>query len=295
MAITERFVDAMGSWRRLTEAAETAVLDNVAATTPWLAPALPAAISFGHMRDYLGFDDWLAIVGAVCIEFLGLAAVHTSFQLWSYNDTKRESDQSAPVRWAIAAGGAYLLVILLVNGGLEAAAVGTWTVMAAAGIMAKALLSLLSVVAAFILAIRAQHSRRLALQAQDKQARRDAQELGQLRKFVPELKETKRLLRESRQEVAALKQQVQAAEQVGARLERADAAMKRLQQQLDTAAKERDDLRQLWDALPPTYKAAVSYHLDLGTTRDVAETYGTSKATVSRVHKTLFGVNGAGD
>ena len=180
------FEEAMRRWRSITQAAEGALLDNIAATTPWLAPALPAAIAYGNMTDHLHFDRWLAFVGALVIEFLGLAAVHTAFQLWEFNETKNDSEQAAPFRWSVYAGAFYLFIIIVVNIILETAvALDMW--LEGSQIVGKALLSFLSVVAAFVLALRSQHARRLAVKEQVKQERRDAYELGRLRKLVGEL------------------------------------------------------------------------------------------------------------
>lgn len=180
------FEEAMRRWRSITQAAEGALLDNIAATTPWLAPALPAAIAYSNMTEHLAFDPWLAFIGALVIEFLGLAAVHTAFQLWEFNETKNDSEAEAPFLWAVSAGGFYLFIIIVVNILLEtAAAMGVW--LEGSQITGKALLSLLSVVAAFVLALRSQHARRLAVKEQLKKERRDAYDLGRLRKQVGEL------------------------------------------------------------------------------------------------------------
>lgn len=192
------FEEAMRRWRSITQAAEGALLDNIAATTPWLAPALPAAIAYGNMTNHLGFDEWLAFIGALVIEFLGLAAVHTAFQLWEFNETKNDSEQAAPFRWSVYAGAFYLFIIIVVNIILETAvALGMW--LEGSQILGKALLSLLSVVAAFVLALRSQHARRLAVKEQKTQERRDANELGRLRKLVGELETAVSSLRDELQ------------------------------------------------------------------------------------------------
>lgn len=192
------FEEAMRRWRSVTQAAEGALLDNIAATTPWLAPALPAAIAYSNMTEHLAFDEWLAFVGALVIEFLGLAAVHTAFQLWEFNETKNDSEVEAPFWWAVGAGGFYLFIIIVVNIILETAvALNMW--LEGSQILGKALLSLLSVVAAFVLALRSQHARRLAVKEQLKQERRDAYELGRLRKLVGELETAVSSLRDELQ------------------------------------------------------------------------------------------------
>lgn len=142
-------------WRRITEALERTLVDNVAATVPWLAPIAPAYMAYRGVTNVLGWDAWVAWTVALAVEGLGLAVTSTAFQLWDWNDKKNLSDQAAPLWVAIAAEAFYLAVIVTVNVLLDGEA----------GIIeraAKALLSLLSVVAAVTLALRAQHARRLA-------------------------------------------------------------------------------------------------------------------------------------
>lgn len=209
------FEETMRRWRSITQAAEGALLDNIAATTPWLAPALPAAIAYSNMTDHLHFEPWLAFIGALVIEFLGLAAVHTAFQLWEFNETKNDSEVEAPFWWAVGAGGFYLFIIIVVNIILETAvALSMW--LEGSQILGKALLSLLSVVAAFVLALRSQHARRLAVKEQVKQERRDAYELGRLRKLVGELETA----------VSSLRDELQTERDAAAALEIANAELR---------------------------------------------------------------------
>lgn len=291
-----RFEIAMSRWRRMTQAAEGTLLDNVAATTPWLAPLLPASIAYANMRAYLGFDVWLAFVGALVIEFLGLAAVHTSFQLWQYNETKNQSDESAPFYWAVGAVVVYLSIVILVNVILEAANVTTWTSAALASVVAKALLSLLSIVAAFVLALRSQHARRLSVKQEAHEERSRAVELGRLRKAKADL-ETR--MAQMDQELTAVKEERDILKGVGAKLdqerhnrERLETKLKQIQGEHETAVTERERLETLWNTLPGDVKAAAVYHVGGGTVRELAEEYGTSPASVSRAGKRLFTENG---
>lgn len=152
--------------RQLTTETEATVIDLVTATIPWLAPLIPAYIAYWNMRDVLLFSGWLSGLGATVIEFLGLAAVHTAIQFWDYNRTRRKVDEAAPVYIAGAVGIFYLAVVLTVNVILDNAPIEQ--------LVAKALLSLISVPAGITLAIRAQHSRQLLQVAAEKQERRDA-------------------------------------------------------------------------------------------------------------------------
>lgn len=235
----ERFEGGMAGWQRITKAAEDTVLDNVAASTPWLGPVIPAALAYHNLVTYVGFPAWLAFVSALCIEFLGLSAVHTCFQLWQYNEEKRESDQDAPVAWALGTGASYILIVLVVNVILELSGVETITGQVVAIIVAKALLSLLSVVAAFVLALRSQHSRRLSEQKADKVKRQEAKELGQLRQAVPALKqklqEAEQLIREMKQTGRVNEQKAQQIETAEAKVVQVETEKKQLAQQIETS------------------------------------------------------------
>lgn len=196
------FEEAMRRWEHGIKIAEGSALNNLAATTPYLATAIPASIAYKHMTAYLDFGPTLALVAAACVEFLGLAAVHTSFQLWDWNEQKNQTEQEAPIKLAVISGIVYLVIVVTVNVILESSNVGkgNWSAAIVAEIVAKALLSLLSVVAAFVLALRSQHARRLAVKEQVKQERRDAYELGRLRKLVGELETAVSSLRDELQE-----------------------------------------------------------------------------------------------
>ena len=166
MSKTQKVISALTGWRDMTRALEALLVDNLAATSPWLAPVIPAYIGWRNMTTRLDFPNWVALVGALVIETLGLATVHTVFTLWDYNDGKRKIDQRAPVWVAVLIAAMYIVVVLTVN------------VLLDQGIrppieqVAQALLSLLSVVGSVTLAIRANHARRLAEIATEKEERR---------------------------------------------------------------------------------------------------------------------------
>ena len=84
-------------WSQLTRALEATLVDNLAATIPWLAPIVPAYMIYSSLAGEIGFPHWVAVLSAAVVEFLGLATVSTTFQLWDYNDAKRKTDQHTPV------------------------------------------------------------------------------------------------------------------------------------------------------------------------------------------------------
>lgn len=153
---------------------ESSAIETVSAITPWLAPLIPAYLTHTHAIGVLKYPAEIALVTAVAVEFLGLAAVNTAIEFWQYNDTqaaKRESriiglptdkaDKArqrrhvdAPFAVALASGVFYLTVVLSVNVLLSL------DQSALARVWANGLLSLLSVPAAIIIAIRSQHRRK---------------------------------------------------------------------------------------------------------------------------------------
>jgi Mn2+/Fe2+ NRAMP family transporter len=116
------------------------------------------------MTYILQFPAPVAIVGASVVEFLGLSTVITATQFWDWNDSKRKTDQGAPFWIAITAGAFYLAIIITINVLLDSS---TFLLR-----LSKALLSLLSIVAAVVIAIRSQHARRMALVEAEKQEKR---------------------------------------------------------------------------------------------------------------------------
>jgi hypothetical protein len=141
---------------------EAGFIDTVAAVTPWLAPLIPAYLVYHNMTTRLGYPPIFGLIGAAAVEFLGLSAVHTAVTFWTWNDD--HTKERAPFWFAFGAGLFYVFIVLTVNAALDIAQDSQGV-----KIFAHALLSLLSVDAAIIIAIRAQHARRLA----DKQSERD--------------------------------------------------------------------------------------------------------------------------
>lgn len=141
---------------------EALVVNLLSAIAPWGAPLIPANLTFRHMTNTLGFDTLITYIAAFVIEVLGLSAVSTILAFWAYNRKRMAEHKKAPVNVAVGSFIAYLLIILSVNVALDAAkifenpALLSWTIVGA-----NAMLSLLSVPAAVIMAVRVQHKEML--------------------------------------------------------------------------------------------------------------------------------------
>lgn len=149
---------------------EAILIDAIAAVTPWLAPLIPAYLVYKNMTQQLGYPVIFGLIGASAVEFLGLSAVHTAVTFWQWNDNHKS--ERAPFWFAFAAGLFYVVIVLTVNAALD-----IWRDSDGVKIFAHALLSLLSVDAAIIIAIRAQHARRLTerdIARQERKAERQA-------------------------------------------------------------------------------------------------------------------------
>lgn len=144
-------------------------IDFLLSTTPWLAPVIPASMIFTGLVNRLDFSWPIALVGAVVVEFMGLSSINTTIMFWQYNEDKRyfqslrfikkpgkkHKIHGAPTFASLLTVVFYASIVLIVNVVLDIGIVPAWH------IIAKALLSLLSVVAGVIIALRASHARRL--------------------------------------------------------------------------------------------------------------------------------------
>ena len=162
---------------------EANVIDTVSAVTPWLAPLIPAYLMYTNMTVHLGYPWWIGMMGAAAVEFLGLSTVYTAVTFWQWNDSHKS--EKAPLWVAVASGAFYVAIILTVNAMLE-----IFDYSKDVKILSHALLSLLSVDAAIVIALRAQHARRLSDKAEEKKER----------------KATRESMKESEQESAAVQE-----------------------------------------------------------------------------------------
>ena len=154
-----------GGWRKLIEAMEKTLVNNVAATVPWAAPVPSAYMIWDHAVKMLGWDVWVAWVLAVAVEGLGVSVASTAFDLWNWNDQNKDQEQKSSLLIAIAAVIFYLTIVIVVNVLLELE-FPVW--------IAKAGISMLSIPAVVTLALRSQHSRRVEKAVKDEEQKRAA-------------------------------------------------------------------------------------------------------------------------
>lgn len=136
--------------------AESSIVNLISAIAPWAAPLAPAYMAFFHMRDRLEFPFWVAFALSGVIEILGLSTVSTILAFWNYN-RKAAKTNKAPVLVPLVAFLFYLSVVLTLNVLLELPNQSVWL-----EISARALLTLLSIPAALILAVRTMHTDMIA-------------------------------------------------------------------------------------------------------------------------------------
>jgi len=159
-----RVVTFLESLLKLNRATENLLIDVVASYSPWVAPLVPAYMTFQNMTTRLAFPAWASMAAAICVETLGLSSIQTAVSFWQWNDSKGKSDAKAPVLLAVLTGGYYLATVLVTNAMLDDSP-GVYR-------LAKALLSSLSVCAGVILALRAGHARRMSEAEQARQERK---------------------------------------------------------------------------------------------------------------------------
>lgn len=111
------------TYRNRVESQETYrdyIIDIVGVWGPLLAPAVPAALTMVsiamHYPELLHIH-WLAalaigLIVAVVIEVLGVVSVETFLDMKSYNQTIDEGEELAPVGWAGAIMGLYILIVI---------------------------------------------------------------------------------------------------------------------------------------------------------------------------------------
>lgn len=141
---------------------ETSLVNLLSALAPWLAPLAPAFMSYYHMDGVLDFPGYVAMAVAIVVEILGLSAISTILAFWTYNRRRVAEYRKAPVFLAVFSFVFYLAIVLVINVMLDAAKIPDagmnqdWVI-----VLARAMLTLLSVPAAIILAVRTQHKETL--------------------------------------------------------------------------------------------------------------------------------------
>lgn len=177
---------------------EQNLIDNVARFVPWLAPGIPASFAYINSLTYLTDKWFFALLVAAVVEGLGLASVHTALSLVEYTKTHNKNQPKAESYIMIGMALFYLAIVVMVNIILDLQH-------PVQIIIAKALLSLVSIPAAVTLSIRQLHKTRLANEAEHKAEKTAQGKLGALTKKYNELEQNNKELTHT---IQGLKQQI---------------------------------------------------------------------------------------
>ena len=143
---------------------EAVAVELVANLAPWLAPLPTAWLVADRTMVHLGWPLWVAMVAGVTLELLGVGILATWLMLFGYNRERRKTDPRAAEWPALLLVGLYFFTAEALTVVLD-----VWPL---AAVWAPALFPVLSVASFGLLALRADHRRRLdAIAAQKVDAR----------------------------------------------------------------------------------------------------------------------------
>lgn len=106
------FFDRANAWM---ENVEGSAITLVTTFIPWLAPALPAFLTYSHLTTNLDVPIVVAVAMAATVEFLGLAAVSTAFQYMRHNKVNKAEKNKVNLGFPVVAYLFYLAVLVTVN------------------------------------------------------------------------------------------------------------------------------------------------------------------------------------
>ena len=130
---------------------ERVMIGAVSSTSLWLAPIVPAVMTFYSLRDRLGFAPMWAFTSALVVEFFDVTSMDTLMSIRKYNHLRiKEAPPQSPL-YAWIAFSTYVVIILAVNVILEAVSGAHWTI-----VLSKFLLCLFSPIASLLLSVRGQ-------------------------------------------------------------------------------------------------------------------------------------------
>lgn len=148
--------------------AESSLVNFLSTFAPWIAPLTPAYMTFQHAQSALNFPLYIAAPAALLVEILGFSTVSTFMAFYFYNRKNKAEAKKAPIWWVIAAFLFYLCLILFSNVLLDAFPDNGNTL-----IVVRALYTLQTVPAAFLVAVRVQHRDLLKEYAREKEVSRN--------------------------------------------------------------------------------------------------------------------------
>lgn len=148
--------DVLNAWVTGTEGSAA---NLAAAIGPWLTPLAPANNTYQHLVYTMAYPEWVAFALAVVVEVLGFASISTIVRFWMHNRRYSATDRKAPLQWAVLTFLSYLLVTMSINVVLDVASLIGKVVepVAYARVLVNALLSILTVPAGVLVAIRVAH------------------------------------------------------------------------------------------------------------------------------------------
>lgn len=143
---------------------EASFVNFISAVAPWLAPLVPAYMTYWHAVDTLKFPKWVAFPAAVVVEILGFSAVSTFMAFWFFNRRNKANAKKAPLPLVVFAFFFYLALIVTSNILLDAFNQAAWAVIAV-----RALFTLQTIPAALIVVARAGHKSLIAEIAKERE------------------------------------------------------------------------------------------------------------------------------
>lgn len=152
--------DMLNDWIRDTE---NSIVNFLSAFSPWLAPLIPAYMTFQHAVGTLKFPFFFAFAGSAVVEILGFSAVSTYLSFWFYNRRNKAEGKKAPLTVVVIAFGFYLALIVFSNVLLDTFPSEKW-----AEIVVRALFTFQTIPAAMLVSVRTQHRELLSEIAKEK-------------------------------------------------------------------------------------------------------------------------------
>lgn len=165
---------------------EGSLVNFLTAFAPWLAPLVPAYMTYDHMTTFLKFPSWLALVLALVVEILGFGTVSTYLAFWFYNRRERAKGKKAPIEMVVLSFGFYLGLVVVSNVVIDIAkSFGTPDQLQWSLIAVRVFLTLQMIPAAIIVGVRTQH-RGLLREIKVELERENEQELPETFRKLPE-------------------------------------------------------------------------------------------------------------
>ena len=153
--MVENFFDKLNNWINDTEGS---LVNFLTAFSPWLAPLIPATMTYNHVIEFLKFQPWIAFVSAIIVEILGFGTVSTGLDFWFYNRRNKAQSKQAPLALIVFSFAFYLGLIVTSNVVIDwAKEFGTPVQQSWSIILVRFLLTLQTIPAALIVATRTGH------------------------------------------------------------------------------------------------------------------------------------------